>query len=221
MVATDFVSDATSSNCSGRLTRVGVPFVHRMLAVVLLLLFSPLMLVLMFLIWWADGAPVLFGHYRVGHCGCLFKCLKFRSMRLDADAVLAKLLDSDPKARAEWESDQKLLNDPRVTGVGLFLRKTSLDELPQLLNVAMGDMRLVGPRPVTPPELMRYDFSRWHYVSVAPGMTGLWQVSGRNLTTYEQRVALDRSYVENASAWLDTQILFRTIWVVLTGHGAR
>ncbi len=221
MDATNFVASATTAEYSRRLTAATVPITHRLLAIVLLVMFSPLIMVVTFLIWRTDGAPVLFGHYRVGRGGCLFKCLKFRSMRLDADAVLKKLLDSDPEARAEWARDHKLLRDPRVTGVGHFLRKTSLDELPQLFNVAMGDMRLVGPRPVTPPELTRYDGIRWDYVSVAPGMTGLWQVSGRNLTTYEQRVSLDQHYVETASAWLDIKILFRTIWVVLTGHGAR
>lgn len=195
-------------------------WLHRSTALLLLLLLSPVMLVVMWMIWRTDGAPVFFGHHRVGQGGKLFRCLKFRTMRRDAELVLAKLLVDDAQARAEWERDQKLTNDPRITPIGRFLRKTSLDELPQLINVLRGDMRLVGPRPVTPPELMRYDAVRWHYLSVRPGITGLWQVSGRNSTTYAERVTLDRRYVENASLLLDMKILLRTVVVVVTGHGA-
>lgn len=196
-------------------------WVHRSLAALLLLALSPALLAIVALIWRVDGAPVFFGHYRVGRGGRLFKCLKFRTMRLDAEAMLQRLLLEDEQARAEWERDQKLSHDPRITPIGLFLRKTSLDELPQLLNVVRGEMRLVGPRPVTPAELARYGHVRWHYFDVAPGITGLWQVSGRNLTTYEERVELDKRYVETASPWMDLKILLRTAVVVVTGHGAR
>ena len=193
---------------------------HKVAALFILVLFSPLLLLIAVAIWLTDGAPIFFGHYRVGRDGALFRCLKFRSMRQDAEQRLVRLLAEDPVARAEWQHGQKLTNDPRITTIGRFLRRSSLDELPQLINVLAGEMRLVGPRPVTPTELRRYDGVRWHYVSVHPGMTGLWQVSGRNRTTYSERVAFDRYYVENASLALDLKILARTVYVVATGHGA-
>lgn len=195
-------------------------FVNQCAAVVLLLLLAPMMLLIAGLVWRCDGPPVIFAHYRVGRCGRLFRCMKFRTMRRDADQVLRRLLQEDPVARAEWERDQKLHNDPRITPIGRFLRHTSLDELPQLLNVVRGEMALVGPRPITVPELNRYGVTRWHYLSVLPGMTGLWQVSGRNQTSYEERVALDRRYVESRSLLGDVAILVRTVRVVLTRHGA-
>jgi lipopolysaccharide/colanic/teichoic acid biosynthesis glycosyltransferase len=142
-------------------------------------------------------------------------------MLRDSDSVLADLLRDDPKSLVEWETNQKLPNDPRITPVGRYLRSSSLDELPQLLNVVRGEMLLVGPRPVTVAELTRYGKVRWHYLSVRPGITGLWQVSGRNNTTYEERVALDASYVENRSLLNDVSILLRTILVVIRKEGAR
>jgi lipopolysaccharide/colanic/teichoic acid biosynthesis glycosyltransferase len=134
--------------------------------------------------------------------------------------VLADILRSDPEARAEWAREQKLANDPRITRVGRFLRQSSLDELPQLLNVLRGEMNLVGPRPITVAELARYGRDRWHYLSVRPGITGLWQVSGRNNTTYDERVALDRHYVQRRSLWLDVGILLKTFRVVVLREGA-
>ena len=193
---------------------------HRVAAFALLVLLSPLLLLIAVAIWLTDGAPIFFGHYRVGRDGALFRCLKFRSMRQDAEQLLVRLLAEDPVARSEWQLGQKLTNDPRITAIGRFLRRSSLDELPQLFNVLAGEMRLVGPRPITLTELRRYDGVRWYYVSVPPGMTGLWQVSGRNRTTYQERVAIDRYYVENASLALDLKILVRTVYVVATGHGA-
>ncbi|HUD32388.1 MAG TPA: sugar transferase [Variovorax sp.] len=195
--------------------------VNQLLALVLLVVLAPMLLIVMALVWRADGTPILFSHYRVGKDGRLFRCLKFRSMRRDADEALAELLERDPDAATQWRRDHKLSHDPRVTAVGDFLRRTSLDELPQLLNVLRGDMRLVGPRPVTVAELDRYGSSRWHYVSVEPGMTGLWQVSGRNDTSYDERVALDRRYIENPSMVADMAILLRTVKVVLFREGAR
>ena len=194
---------------------------NQAVALVLLFALSPLLLIIAFLIWQRDGAPILYGHYRVGRGGKLFRCLKFRTMLRDSERVLADLLRDDPKSRSEWNTDQKLLNDPRVTPVGRFLRRSSLDELPQLVNVVRGEMLLVGPRPVTVAELTRYGMVRWHYLSVRPGITGLWQISGRNNTTYEERVALDARYVENRSLRSDLVILLRTISVVILKDGAR
>jgi lipopolysaccharide/colanic/teichoic acid biosynthesis glycosyltransferase len=193
---------------------------HRATGLVLLLALSPLLLLIALAVWVTDGAPLLFAHYRVGRDGRLFRCMKFRTMRVDAQERLAHLLSTDPAARAEWERDHKLTRDPRVTPIGSFLRRTSLDELPQLLNEVRGEMVLVGPRPVTVEELTRYGRARWHYLSVAPGITGLWQVSGRNTTTYEQRVNLDRLYVENQSLLLDLKILALTLGVVVSRKGA-
>jgi lipopolysaccharide/colanic/teichoic acid biosynthesis glycosyltransferase len=194
---------------------------NQAVALLLLLLLAPVMAVVTFLIWKRDGAPVLFAHYRVGHNGKLFRCMKFRSMLRNSEQVLADLLRDDPQARAEWARDQKLTDDPRITPIGHFLRRSSLDELPQLLNVLRGEMSLVGPRPITVAELTRYGSVRWHYLSVRPGITGLWQVSGRNNTTYEERVALDQRYVEQRSVLGDVAILFRTVRVVVLREGAR
>jgi len=194
---------------------------NQAVALVLLFLLSPLLLAIAFLIWRRDGAPILYGHYRVGRGGKLFRCFKYRTMLRDSDSVLADLLRDDPKSLVEWETNQKLSNDPRITPVGRYLRSSSLDELPQLLNVVRGEMLLVGPRPVTVAELTRYGKVRWHYLSVRPGITGLWQVSGRNNTTYEERVALDASYVENRSLLNDVSILLRTMLVVIRKEGAR
>ena len=141
-------------------------------------------------------------------------------MRADAERVLHDLLERDPALRAEWQRDHKLANDPRVTALGKWLRRSSLDELPQLLNVLRGEMALVGPRPITVVELRRYGPARWHYLSVLPGITGLWQVSGRNSISYERRVQLDELYVKSRSLWLDFKILIKTVLVVLTRDGA-
>jgi exopolysaccharide production protein ExoY len=194
--------------------------VNQLAAAVLLLLLAPLLLAVALFIWRCDGAPVLFGHYRVRQNGRLFRCLKFRTMYLESQQMLAQLLEHDADARAQWQRDQKLVDDPRITPVGRFLRRTSLDELPQLINVLRGEMSLVGPRPITVAELTRYGRVRWHYLSIAPGMTGLWQVSGRNNTSYEERVALDERYVEQRSLWLDLSILLRTLKVVIARDGA-
>ncbi len=188
-------------------------------ASLLVLFLSPLLLVLAFLIR-RSGGTALYGHMRIGRNGKPFTCLKFRSMRPDADKVLHELLANDPQARAEWELDFKLKNDPRITRVGHFLRRTSLDELPQLFNVLRGDMSLVGPRPIVEAELARYEDNAALYLMVRPGITGLWQISGRNDTTYAERVALDTWYVQNWSLWYDFAILVRTLGVVVSRHGA-
>ena len=168
----------------------------------------------------SDRGNAVFGHPRVGRGGRTFKCLKYRSMVTNADEVLNKLLASDPQARDEWNRDFKLKNDIRITSVGRVLRKTSLDELPQLWNVLRGDMSLVGPRPVVQKEIARYGSDAGYYLSLRPGMTGLWQVSGRNNVDYATRVGLDVSYAMNRSFKLDFLILLRTFKVVFERDGA-
>lgn len=180
-----------------------------------LLFFSPALLTIALLIKLTDPGPVLFKHVRVGRRGKRFECLKFRTMKVNADELLANILQSDPQAAAEWENGQKLRNDPRVTWFGKFLRKSSLDELPQIWNVLRGQMSVVGPRPITRAELNRYGKDRRYYLLVRPGITGLWQVSGRSSTGYEKRIRLDREYVEEWS-WLgEFWILLMTIPAVL------
>jgi exopolysaccharide production protein ExoY len=206
---------ASTLSASERL-RVGL---GQLLALLILIVMGPLMVGLAWVIR-RDGGPATFEHYRVGCGGRLFRCVKFRTMRSDAERVLRDMLALDPVLRAEWSRHQKLQNDPRVTPFGRWLRRSSLDELPQLINVLRGEMALVGPRPVTVTELRRYGPSRWQYLSVLPGITGLWQVSGRSDTGYERRVELDELYVRNRSVWLDCRILAKTVVVVLTGSGA-
>ena len=167
-----------------------------------------------------SGTPVFFSHSRVGRNGRIFRCYKFRTMVLDADRALQRLLETDLAARTEWDREFKLKNDPRVTSIGQFLRETSLDELPQIWNVLKGDMSLVGPRPVVPEELRRYGDDRSFYLQVRPGITGLWQISGRNDVDYSYRVSLDTWYVRNWSLWYDLAILMKTVSVVLGRKGA-
>ncbi|NBF37785.1 sugar transferase, partial [Klebsiella pneumoniae] len=167
-----------------------------------------------------DGGPAIYGHVRVGKGGKAFKCLKFRSMVINSKEVLDKLLLENDDARDEWNKTFKLKNDPRVTKIGALLRRTSLDELPQLFNVLMGQMSLVGPRPIITEELKRYNDEVDYYLLSKPGMTGLWQVSGRSDVDYETRVYLDAWYVKNWSMWNDIAILFKTISVVLNKDGA-
>ncbi|PWR21548.1 UDP-phosphate galactose phosphotransferase [Zavarzinia compransoris] len=167
-----------------------------------------------------DGGPMLYGHWRIGQNGERFRCLKFRSMVTNSAQVLETLLASDPAAREEWNRDYKLKNDPRITPIGNFLRRSSLDELPQLFNVLRGEMSLVGPRPVVEAELDRYGLSKSFYLALKPGITGLWQVSGRNDVDYGRRVELDRIYVQNWTLWYDVVILLKTVRVVLRRQGA-
>jgi exopolysaccharide production protein ExoY len=180
---------------------------------------TPLMVVVVLLLR-AEGGPVIYRHRRVGRDGRVFECLKFRSMVPDADRVLRQLLDTQPELKAEWLRDHKLRHDPRITLMGRFLRRTSLDELPQIWNVVRGDMSLVGPRPVVREELMRYGRCLPIYLSAKPGITGLWQVTGRNNTDYRRRVALDVYYVRKQNLLLDLFILIKTMGVVLGGGGA-
>jgi lipopolysaccharide/colanic/teichoic acid biosynthesis glycosyltransferase len=164
---------------------------------------------------------LVFGHTRIGRHGKRFECLKFRSMVCNASEVLSELLERDPACRVEWETNFKLKNDPRITTFGNFIRRTSLDELPQLWNIVKGEMSVVGPRPVIRQELtLYYGATRRHYLSVRPGLTGPWQVNGRNDTSYEERVQLDRDYVLNWSLFGDLKIVFQTVAVVFARKGA-
>uniref|UniRef100_UPI00266F1A57 exopolysaccharide biosynthesis polyprenyl glycosylphosphotransferase n=1 Tax=Turicimonas muris TaxID=1796652 RepID=UPI00266F1A57 len=180
------------------------------------LLISPFLLVIAILIKATSPGPAIYAHMRLGRHGKMFPCYKFRSMVKDADKKLAAYLASNPSAKAEWEREQKLKNDPRVTRVGMFLRKTSLDELPQLFNVIIGDMSLVGPRPITRSEVCKYGTYFSDYEMVRPGMTGLWQTSGRSDTSYDRRVRLDAWYVRNWNLWLDISMLVKTVRVLLS-----
>ncbi|HHQ6553078.1 TPA: undecaprenyl-phosphate galactose phosphotransferase WbaP [Serratia fonticola] len=188
-------------------------------AILIIIILSPILMFIAFAVS-RDGGNAIYGHERVGRNGKKFKCLKFRSMIVNSQEVLDNLLKSDLEARNEWEKDFKLKNDPRITRVGNFLRRTSLDELPQLFNVLLGDMSLVGPRPIVEKELERYAGEVDYYLMAKPGMTGLWQVSGRNDVDYETRVYFDAWYVKNWSLWNDIAILFKTINVVLKRDGA-
>jgi len=167
-----------------------------------------------------DGGSAVFAHQRVGRGGNMFPCYKFRSMVMNAQEQLEQLLASDPELRAQWERDHKLKDDPRISPVGHFLRKTSLDELPQLFNVLRGEMSLVGPRPIVTAELEKYGEDVEYFLMVRPGITGLWQVSGRNDVDYDTRVYLDTWYVKNWSLWYDIAILFKTVRVVFKREGA-
>ncbi len=199
-------------------------FLKRLLDVSLIIFFSPLLiplfLILIILTRLTSKGPVFYGHKRVGKNGKEFKCWKFRSMCIDADKKLEEILANNPQMRAEWEKERKFTNDPRVTKFGKFLRKTSLDELPQLINILIGQMSFVGPRPVTEPELVKYGEYRDFVLSVSPGLSGMWQTSGRSDTEYEERIALDSYYIQNWSIWLDIWILIKTVYVVLKGRGA-
>lgn len=200
-----------------RCTKIVFDFVLTLIGTVAI---SPILLFLAVWIYKDSPGPVIFKHIRIGKDGREFPCYKFRSMCVDAKEKLAELLKNDPEARAEWKHDFKLKNDPRITKSGAFLRKTSLDELPQIFNVLKGEMSLVGPRPVIKEELERYGEYVGDYLMVRPGITGMWQVSGRSDIDYTERVLLDSWYVRNWSVWIDIVMLFKTFKVVLLRKGA-
>lgn len=185
-----------------------------------LLLAAPLMLICIIAIRLSSRGGALFAHQRLGFNGEMFPCFKFRSMYADAAERLEAILATDAAARAEWDENQKLARDPRVTPVGAFLRRTSLDELPQFINVLLGHMSLVGPRPIVRAEAPRYGAAYADYVKARPGITGLWQVSGRSDTGYDQRVQLDAAYVNGWTLAQDVKILALTVIVVLRQKGA-
>ena len=206
------------------LTFKGNLFLKRLLDISIILFFSPIwlpvMIILAFLTKITSRGPIFYGHKRVGKNGKVLKCWKFRSMCVNSQEILEKILATDPVRREEWEKDRKFIDDPRVTKFGKFLRKTSLDELPQLFNVLTGEMSLIGPRPVTEPELVKYGKYKDYVLSVSPGLSGMWQVSGRSDTGYEERISFDSYYIQNWSIWLDIWILIKTVWVVVKGKGA-
>ena len=180
----------------------------------------PLTLVVSIIVKATSKGPVFYGHKRIGKNGKEFKCWKFRSMVIDADKQLDKILAENPEMKKEWEKDRKFTNDPRVTKIGKILRKTSIDEIPQFYNVLIGEMSFIGPRPVTRPELARYGDKSDFILSVQPGLSGMWQISGRSDTGYEERITLDSYYIHNWSVWFDVWIIIKTIFVVLRGKGA-
>lgn len=190
------------------------------IALTVLIFIAPLMLAISLMIRAQDGGPALFRQSRIGEGGQTFKCLKFRTMVIDAEVRLNALLARDPEARREWEADHKLRKDPRITALGAFLRKSSLDELPQLFNVLKGEMSLVGPRPIVAAEVPRY--GRWfaYYCAVKPGVTGLWQVNGRNDVSYRRRVALDVLYARTIGVRRYVQIMAATVPAVLMRSGS-
>jgi len=190
-------------------------------ASLLLVLVAPLLILAALAIRLQDGEKAIYAQTRFGLNGRAFQCLKLRSMVPNAAEKLQALLESDPEASREWELTQKLTNDPRVTRIGKFIRATSIDELPQLINIIRGDMSMVGPRPIQFSEFAKYGDDLAHYCSVRPGLTGLWQVSGRSNIGYPERVAMDKRYVQTRSFWGDLKIIFRTIPAVLASEGAK
>lgn len=186
----------------------------------LLILFGPLMVLVAIAVFVSSPGPVLFKHQRIGRDGKHFGCLKFRTMVTDAEKRLEKLLNDDPAARAEWDLTHKLAKDPRVIGIGRFLRKSSLDELPQLFNVLKGEMSLVGPRPIVTAEIPKYGRYFDVYCSVRPGITGLWQISGRNDVCYRRRIAFDVVYVRHSTIGDNLRILLLTVPSVLASRGS-
>ena len=199
-------------------------FLKRLLDLALILFFSPLLvpvfLVLMLLVKCTSKGPIFYGHKRVGKNGKEIKCWKFRSMYVNSQEMLEEILATDPARKEEWERDRKFVEDPRVTKFGKFLRKTSLDELPQLINIFVGQMSFVGPRPVTKDEISKYGDHADYVLSVLPGLSGMWQISGRSETSYDERIKFDTYYIQNWSVWLDIWIIIKTVWVVLKGKGA-
>jgi exopolysaccharide production protein ExoY len=184
-----------------------------------LMVISPLLLLVMLLVKCSDSGPTFFLQQRVGYRGRRFNCYKFRTMVADAEAQLQRLLEQSDLARAEWKATEKLRHDPRITRIGQILRLSSVDELPQLVNVLRGEMSLVGPRPILENEIPRYRERLYDYLRARPGLTGLWQVSGRNDVSYEMRTALDQRYVRTWSMFGDFAIILRTIAVVLSCKG--
>lgn len=189
-------------------------------ATIALILLSPVLVLVTLVIWASRSGPILFRQERIGHNGEHFTCLKFRTMRTDADSHLDQILATCAISRQEWAQDQKLRNDPRITKFGSFLRRSSIDELPQLFNVLAGEMSIVGPRPIVLSEAPRYGRYIRYYHATRPGITGVWQVSGRNNTSYRRRIACDIVYVRSQSVETNIRIMASTVPVVLKARGA-
>lgn len=186
-----------------------------------LLFLAPFFLTVALLIRSTSRGKAIYSHERIGRCGKKFRCFKFRTMYQDADERLNKILQEDSALRNEWHLTRKLKNDPRITAMGKFLRKTSLDELPQFWNVLRGDLSVVGPRPVLEEEILKYyGVKAPKILSVRPGITGIWQVSGRNDTSYAKRVELDEQYVERQSFFLDMKLIIKTVPCMVSRKGA-
>lgn len=205
---------------TGAISTAFVRLLDILVAGLALIVLAPLLLVVAGMIALSRSGPVLFRQTRIGRHGVMFTCLKFRTMHRDSDAMLADLLARCPQSRAEWAQDQKLRNDPRVSAFGRFLRRTSIDELPQLWNVLVGDMSIVGPRPIVVSEAVRYGRYLRHYQATRPGITGVWQVNGRNDTSYRRRIACDVVYSRSVSLATNLRIIFCTVPVVLKARGA-
>ncbi len=215
------VEKTAVQNASAPYPRIDPAFLFAaFLAGLIIIFLAPLMIFIVLAVRLQDGGPVLFAQRRIGYGGRAFACLKFRTMAVDAEARLDQLLAEDPAARDEWTRDHKLRSDPRITPVGVFLRRSSLDELPQLFNVLRGEMDLVGPRPIVPSEVERYGRRIKDYYTVRPGLTGLWQVSGRSDTSYRRRVAMDTLYARSKDFAFDIRILILTIPAVLFRRGS-
>ena len=195
-------------------------FVDLLIVIIGGIILLPFLLFIALLIRISSPGPALYGHTRLGKDGKPFTAYKFRSMVMDSNERLKKLLDSDPDIKKEWEENHKLKNDPRITKVGKFLRRLSIDEFPQLLNIVKGEMSLVGPRPITEAEVKKYGDDFIRIFSVRPGLTGMWQVSGRSETDYAARVSYDTYYLQSWSIWLDFWVLFKTFGAVIRGKGA-
>lgn len=212
-------ADAVASPSSGSYEAMGKRLFDVGLATLLLPFIAAVVAMIAGLVFIRDGASPFFGHVRVGRGGRKFRCWKIRTMVPNAEARLEAYLSANPEAEAEWDAYHKLSDDPRITPVGSFLRKTSLDELPQIWNVLKGEMSFVGPRPVTPDELEKYGPGRAAYCAMRPGITGLWQVSGRNEVTYDERVQMDMLYLRSVSFLKDVSIILRTALVVIRPTG--
>jgi exopolysaccharide production protein ExoY len=204
--------------------RPGIPLgkliFDKVIALVALILLAPVMAGIAAILWIFERGPVFFAHSRIGQNGERFQCYKFRTMKADGDRRLAWVFEIDPIARADWNTNLKLERDPRVHRIGDFLRRSSLDELPQFWNVLKGDMSIVGPRPIVTAEIEKYGSHFSDFCAVRPGITGAWQVNGRSSTSYEERVALDVDYIRNATLSDDIWIVLKTVVVVLKRDGA-
>ena len=210
-------NDAENLRPIGGLAKRGFDVAGAFLGIIAL---SPLLILLALLVKLSTNGSVFFSHKRIGRGGQFFPCLKFRTMVENGDAVLAEHFRRTPEAKHEWDATRKLRNDPRVTRVGVVLRKLSLDELPQIFNILLGDMSIVGPRPIVRDELEIYGAAAVFYLKSRPGLTGLWQVSGRSDVSYDTRVAFDRHYVENWSLVEDIRIILKTVPAVCLSRGS-